>query len=368
MSVSVYTSHTELNLDWWDSQFGERSWYSTSGWLPHAEATSKSQPLYFCTDGRYTGESSLVGYVLGKDTPFVFSTPVHPVDTFHTHHYGVPSDWASELAPSLSLGGRNPAYGSVGYRNLGAAEARRALRALLCEAEDQAWSRDLNSVSLPAMPANDSVISSVCAELGYISIPAPPAWSLNLRGIVHLHDYLLRFPQRRRVKLARDMSKLDEGGVTYKTTELSAELVPELASMEYQLYTRHNNSDVSPEDLAAVIESYHDYVPSAEVSLAYVGDVLAGFVVSFRRENEVYIRQAGFDYGVIGNLPVYFGLAYYYQVDRLASKSVDLIHFSTGADTEKRRRGCIPISQRALIKAFDSDVRAKLCELASIAG
>lgn len=363
LTVAAHRTLAEVDRAAWDATLpAARSFYASSPWLAHAEATADAPPVYVTAYQEDMLAASLVAYPLPGDTPYVFSGPTHTVDALHRNVHGTPAPWLAELAPALSCGGRNPAYSTIGTATREHEGRTELVEALLEHAETVAHNEAHACVALPAVAADDEAVRAACESRDFIALPAQSAYGLPLNEVHSLDDYLAGFEQRRRVKIKREMRALEEAGVRYETHALDESVIPRIAPLEMALYAKHS-SPADSDAFGSVLSSIAKRVPSAQATLAYVGDQLGGFVLTFEHGGELYARQAGFNYEVQGRLPLYFGLVYYHLVTLAVADGLTAIHYSTGSDQVKRSRGCEEVRQISFVKPLAPDLRERLSDL-----
>lgn len=368
MTVSVVRRLADIDLPEWDARQPRGGFYASSPWLRHAERSGGAgpPPCYFQVRENDALLLTMPAYALGAESPFLFCRPDHVLGhlTAGREPPRCADSWTAALMPSLACGGRNPAATVLGLDRSLSTRRRRAPAADLVDAAERNARREgLRSVSYLYVDAADETLPVVLDASGYVALPSHTAYSLWL-GDITFDGYLGRFSKTRRRQLKRDERALEEAGVRYHVQPLTERLARDLAPLEAQLYSRHENP-VDEKDLGAIMESIARNLPDhAEVLTAGIGGELSGFVLFFHHDGELYARQAGFDYGRKGDLPLYFGIVYYEMIRLALARAAGRIHYSTGSGKAKESRGCVGARKTAYVKLFDPSAHETLRQLA----
>jgi predicted N-acyltransferase len=369
LNIGVDRRVQDVSAEQWDKLIGPRGFYAATPWLRHAEATATTPPFYFTARSVRQHVANLVAYPLEAGTPYVFCRADRIVDRVHQQAAGGPAAWAPGVMPSLTCGGRNPSHTKAGISpELSGSEQRQALGAIATAATEQACAEGLHSIAFLYVDDDDSALRSVLGEQGFTALPADTAYSLAVPADGSFGSYLARFNQRRRVKIKRELRALEEAHVTYRTQPLTAELAERIAPLEMALYAKHG----TPADEQAFMQVMHSIAANTSgttrVTTAHIDGQLCGFVLFFTHRAQMYARQAGFDYELQGNAPVYFGLVYYELLRIALAERVTDIHYSTGSGLVKISRGCVPREQIAYVKALTPLVNHELRALGELTG
>lgn len=350
--MTVTRSTSSLDLTRWDALQPPGGFYATSPWLEHAERTADMAPLYL-TAG--TWEAAMPAYPLSHADPYVFCRVDHVLREITDRE--PPS---GGLLPVLACGARNPGATFIATRP---EVGQGVIRDIIGEAEELAADQGLAAVSYLYVSRSDTLLSSELARAGYAGFPGKPAYELDVPPT--FDAYLSRFSRDRRSAIRREMKRLAGAGVCFRVEPLTRELAARLAPLEEQLYERYG----TPGDagtLGAILASIATNLSAqAEVVLAEVRDVTCGFTVVLSDGKELYARQTGYDYGVKGNLPLYFATVYYELIRLAQLRDIGVIHYGTGAGETKLSRGCREIETTAWVKSFDSSAQAGLARLAA---
>jgi predicted N-acyltransferase len=366
VAVRVLRDLSEIDGDAWDAVQAPGGFYASTPWLRHADATADLPPRYLAAtrNGRLLGGVPV--YPLGIGSPFVFCRTDNVIDAIHQERLGEPADWVAGLMPTLACGGRNPASTRIGVdAKLDGAERRAVVDAVVAAADREARDAGLRSVAFLYVDEDDTLLrDALRADGSYVELVSDQAYLLELSEGDVFGGYLAGVRRKRRHAIAREQRTLAVAGVSYQTQPLTDELVERIAALELALYARHGTA-ADPSAFAGVLHSIaRNTGDTALVVTAHVAGNLAGFVLVFAYAGELYARQTGFDYAVVGRLPVYFGLVYNELVRLAGELGMRRIYYSTGSGAVKRSRGCNEVAQFAYVRSDDPELRARLAALA----
>ena len=365
--IHTYESVADLDLARWDALFGRGSFFSSSGWLRHAERTAHPAPVYSIVeeDGDYLG--GLAGYPLDASSPFAFCRTDTVLADALARAGREPPAWLADLMPTLACGGRNPGHTRVGLATHPNGPSVQ-LSALVDAAEATARRRDLRSVSFLYVDEDDGALRECLTAAGYAELASEEAFTLDVPA-GGLPEYHARFDQRRSCAIKREIRALDEARVFYRDGALDPALIDRLVPLELALYDRHGTT-ADGRTLTDVLASIAMSMPDqARVVIAELAGQICGFVLTLSLADERFVRQAGFDYAAKGRLPVYFGLVYYEQIRRAAAAGIRRLYYGTGSPAAKRSRGCRAVGQFAYVKALDAGLHRSFSALvAGLAG
>lgn len=337
----------------WDAVHPRRGFYASTPWLRHAHATADPAPWYATVSDAGRLLAALPAYPLTVDSPYLFCR----TDTVLTETHQIA--WAGDLMPTLACGGRNPSHTGVGLAR--GVEPGPVLAAVVGEVEERARAAGLRSTAFLYVDDDDTALRTALERSGYASTPSDTAFLLDVPE--SFDAYLARLRHGRRAAILREQRALAKAGVTYQVEPLTDELADRIAPLELALYARHG-TEPDAAAFRAVLRSIAAYCGDvASVVTAHLDGRLAGFVLVFRWGDDVYARQTGFDYPLIGRLPVYFGLVYYELIRLAVPWGARRIYYSTGSGDVKRSRGCRGVPQWAYVKAFDPATHANLAAL-----
>lgn len=346
--------------DRWNATLGPHLHYAGSGWLNVAHETADIPPFYLWAESADAGTAAtLPCYPLAKESPFPFCR-AHFLATRFAPGRDTPEGTRvfGELMPSLFLGGRNPAHTGFGTAGIESAALREeAVNALLAQAEREAGERELNSVGMLYVDQDDALARTVLAERGYVSFPHYEAAVLDVPP-GDLAAYIGTLPRAKRMRY--EVSQLERAGIRYEEHPLTPEARAEMERLES--YHNVKYGGVFDEDaLRSLRDAIERHLGSqTRILLAKLGDRTVGSLLFFTRGEELYIRTVGFDYEAIGKLPVYFGMLFYHLVGRAQATGIRQIHYSTGSEDAKRRRGCRLVRQYAYLRALDPKLHERL--------
>ena len=346
--------------DRWNATLGPHLHYAGSGWLNVAHETADIPPFYLWADCADTGAvATLPCYPLTESSPFPFCRASFLATRFAPGRDTPQGMRIFEyLMPSLFLGGRNPAHTGFGTAGIDSAALREsAAHALLAQAEREAADQGLHSVGMLYIDQDDELARTVLSKRGYVSFPHYEASVLDVPP-GDLDAYIHTLPRTDRVR--SEVIKLEKAGIRYEEHSLT----PEVRAQVDRLESNHNRKygDVFDEEaLGSLRDAIERHLsPQTRVLLAKLGDQTVGSLLFFTRDNELYPRTVGFDYEAIGKLPVYFGMLFYHLVSRAQATGIQQIHYSTGSEDAKRRRGCRLVRQFAYLRALDPKFHEEL--------
>ncbi|MFJ3305636.1 GNAT family N-acetyltransferase [Streptomyces sp. NPDC086549] len=349
----------------WDALLGPRGFYSASPWLRHAQATAVTAPYYFTASQGPELIAALPAYPLAADTPYVFCSPGRVVGAIHQQVTGQSSPWTGELMPALACGGRNPSHTRAGVNGtVPDGLQHEALHAVVAAAEREASSTGLETVSFLYVDEDDTHLRSVLEERQYVSLPGQTAYSLKVPEDGTFTGYLAGLRSRRRTRIRKELQVLAAAGVSYRTQPITEKLIEEVAPLEMELYAKHGTQADAQAFLTVLRSVAANTGDAARITTAHLDGKVIGFVLTFTHGGQIYARQAGFDYEAQGRLPVYFGLVYYELLRVALAEGISHIHYSTGSDTVKLSRGCVPTRQYAYVKSRRPEQTALLSRLA----
>lgn len=352
-AASIGHDLTAIDPAAWDAVQSPRGFYASTPWLRHAHATANPAPWYATVAGSAGLLAALPAYPLTARSPYLFCRTDKVLEEIHR------VAWTGDLMPTLACGGRNPAHTGVGVAP--GVEPGPVLATVVAEVEARSRAAGLRSMAFLYVDEDDTALREVLDHSGYASTRSDTAYVLDVPE--SFAAYLMGHRHGRRNTIRREQRTLAAAGVTYRTEPLTDELADLVAPLELALYARHGTRP----DAAAfrtVLRSIARHCAGiAYVVTAHLDGRLAGFVLVFRWRGEVYARQVGFDYPLVGRLPVYFGLVYYELIRLAAGWGARRIHYSTGSGEAKQLRGCRGVGQWAYVKAFDPATHARLVAL-----
>lgn len=241
------------------------------------------------------------------------------------------------LMPSLLCGGRHVSISRALTRDEG--DTRHAVISdLVARAESVASELGARSVAFLYVDEHDTQLRRALDERGYLSCAS------GSHTILFLPDggfeaYKAMLPRKRRQSIAQERRKLAAAGFEVRTEPLTDDLIESLAALESQLFAKHGGS-WSPEQSASVLSAIKRELGSD--ALVFVGRLdgeLCGFTLVLRHRDHWFPHRTGFDYSRIGNLPVYFELAYNSLIEAAAAAGARAVHHGMGVLRTKELRG-----------------------------
>jgi hypothetical protein len=245
------------------------------------------------------------------------------------------------LMPSLVCGGRHVSRVRVLSRDAGEAgyAGEAVVGGLVRHAEGVARELGARSVAFLYVGEHDTRVRHVLAGLGYLGCESG-SYSDLLLPDGGLDGYRAMLPRKRRPVIAAERRKLAAAGVKIGIEPLSDGHIGLLADLESQLFTRHGGS-WSPRQSAEVFEAVQaEFGRDAMVALAWMDGTPCGFALILQHGQDWSIHRVGLDYERIGDLPVYFEVAFNSVIEHAPSFGVRTVHYGLGATRAKQLRGC----------------------------
>ncbi|MBO4205250.1 GNAT family N-acetyltransferase [Micromonospora echinofusca] len=340
MTVTQTSRVADLDPARWDATVEPGGFYGAVPWLTVAEATADLAPVHLVAEA--TG-------VPGPATATLACYPVATTSPFPLCRADVVTGSPDEPMPSLFCGGRHPAHTRINAAGTDPATRARLTDALLARAERLAVDRGMRSVGMLYVDADDAVTRQVLTGRGY-RIRCHATAALLAVPDTGLAGYLDGLRSKTRIMVKREISRLADAGLGVTVHPVTAEVQDDLARFETALTDRYGGA-FDPQATRRLRETIATHLPgTARVAFADLSGRRCGSLLFFHWRDELYARTAGFDYPVKGDLPVYFGLLFYWLIDHAHSLGVRTIYYSTGADRAKRSRGCRLVGQDAFVK------------------
>ncbi len=254
------------------------------------------------------------------------------------------------LMPSLVCGGRHVSRVRVLSRDGDDAGAA-VVGDLVRHAEGVARELGARSVAFLYICEHDTRVRDVLAGLGYLSCESG-SYSDLLLPDGGLDGYRAMLPRKRRPVIAAERRKLAAAGVKIGIEPLSDDRIGLLAELESQLFTRHGGS-WSPRQSAEVFEAVlAGFGKDAMVAIAWMDGTPCGFALILQHGQDWSIHRVGFEYDRIGDLPVYFEVAFNSVIEHAPSFGVRAVHYGLGATRAKQLRGCTVTRTFLYVKAL----------------
>jgi hypothetical protein len=355
MRVARYDRLSDVAPAQWDSMWGQRRFYASSGWLRVAADTADLPPFYLVADDDQA-TYALPCYPIGASSPFPFCRVDRVLRRLPvTAGSDMREDLGASLLPSLLLGGRNP-----GHAGFGVAQARTvtdaaaAVDALLDCAERAAAERGLSSVAMLYVDDEDPIAREALAARGYLGFAHTSA-SLLTTPPGGVDGYLDTLSARDAGTVRREIRKLDAAGVRYDIAAPDDSVLAEVDALERNLNRKYAGT-YDDDAVARLRRSMVRHLDGLFVARASMNGRTVGSLLAIRWRDELYARTVGFDYDATDGVPVYFGLLFYFLVDHAQRHGIRSLFYATGTEDAKRRRGCRLLRQYAYIKPLDAAV------------
>lgn len=370
--LHVLETVAELRRVGWDEMLGRGDWYLSTAWLGVLERRVPARASYLFVGGG-SARTPLAGtplYLFGDDSPPEFYR-VDDVVRRAARDGGAESstrgdalaDVATELLPAATFGGRHMGRNRLlVHPRLAPAPRRAALETLLAGAERIAHERRASSLVALYVAEDDTELRAVLGEAGYRAFPSAQAAVLDVRWN-SFDEYLGSLSRKRREAVRRERRRLEQAGVTFEVVDLDPRLRAEMAPLELNLMRRYGLDA----DVDVLLDDYRTLEQllgaTARVFVARRGGRLAGFLIGLRADDELYLRQLGFDYELQDDLPLYFGLVFYAVVEYALAEGVSRIDYAVESAEAKRSRGCRLEPQLAYLKGVEAEADARVASL-----
>ncbi len=243
----------------------------------------------------------------------------------------------SALMPSLLCGGRHIGVNRVLTRDDDDG-ADGVISDLVTRAEELAGEVGARSIAFLYVHENDLLLRRVLGERGYLACVSASLASLTLpEG--GFGAYRAMLPKKRRQSIAHERRQLAEAGFEASLEPLTDDLIKTLAVMESQLFAKHGGAWTPEQSESALHAVRAELGSDAFVFAGRLDGELCGFNLIFRFRDHWFDHRAGFDYERVGELPVYFELAYNSPIEAASESGARALHHGIGAQRTKELRG-----------------------------
>ncbi|MEU6406983.1 peptidogalycan biosysnthesis protein [Streptomyces sp. NPDC046985] len=338
MKVLRLDSAAEAARAGWDDLVEEGDLYYSAAWLAYLEQLYPgTQHLLIAVDSDGGIIAGLTCHTLPGDV-----RPLNDPLTVLTDGCGIASDAErkirARLGPALLLGGRNAGTGRILVADHRGATS--AGLALLAAAEDLARELGCRSVGINYALDTDNATRMLCAAAGYAEYRSGAYSRQDLRGHADVPQYLASLKGSHRKQVRVDRAGLDGSGWTFGLARLEPVHIGEILDLNMSNLEKYGAKS-SRDSLRRLHGLALDVLPDRHVvSLARnPHGQLGGFAIFTLAGRNMYGRQGGFDYHLIGNLPVYFETVFYSPMDYAIRHRLDAIHQAVTGESTKSLRG-----------------------------
>lgn len=386
MVVRTVDGAAELERAGWDGLLGAGDLYLSSRWLGLIERVGGVRPSYLLATGDLGGggpstgspggDRALAGLAVHDLGPEAPPWPFYRLDLLLPHLLRkaagpggeVRADLAEVAARTLPMalcGGRQPAHQRLLVRpGLDPRVADEAAGAVFDAAMDLAAGRDLRTVSFLYVDAGDRRLRGLLERGGFETFPSATAAVMPIPWD-DFSGYLASFGGHRRRRIESERRRLAAAGITFHDRAVEDPLIPELAALEVEHEAKYGVLD-TVEQASRGYRLVNDVLGGSLRALtAEAGGRVRAFVVVVRWRDELYLRQAGFDYGFQGRLPLYFGLVFYHVVQYAIAHGFRTVYYSIESERAKASRGCRMVPQIGYVRALDPALAPGLAALAA---
>ncbi|HEY7145394.1 MAG TPA: GNAT family N-acetyltransferase [Streptosporangiaceae bacterium] len=242
------------------------------------------------------------------------------------------------LMPGLVCGGRQFNRTRVLTREEGG-DKPAVSAALVARAESVAADLGARSIAFLYVGEHDTELQRLLAERGYVSCVSAYYGVLRLPG-GGFDAYKAMLAKRQRQSIAAERRKLKAAGVEVCAEPLTDDLIGSYAGLEEQLFAKHGGRWTAQQSATTLRAIMEEFGSDAVVFAARLDGALCGFTLALQHQDHWYVHRSGFEYALIGDLPVYFELGYNSVIEAAAASGVRLVHYGAGALRAKRLRGC----------------------------
>ena len=365
MNVRTLDSAEALRAAGWDSLLGAGDLYLSADWLETVEKWFPVPPSYLlATSPDGAPVAGVAAYVQGETAP---PSSFYRIDEVLLRLLGPGSapgdDELGELLPTVLCGGRQSCHSRLLVdRSLPDDERRRVTRRMLAELDRAADRSGAASLAFLYVDEDDETLRSSLRDTGYTEFASGICSILDIRSST-FEEYLASFKASRRRVIREDLAKLESAGVEFTVEPLTEALVPELAPLEAAVHRKYGD----PRELSAsqrmLTSLARDFGDRTAISIARMRGRICGFAGLIRWRDEIYLRHVGFDYGLQGSIPVYFGALFYEPVRFAQRTGAARIDYSIETADAKRRRGCRQIVEYGYVRCLDENVHARVAQL-----
>jgi uncharacterized protein len=365
VNIRALHSADALRAAAWDSLLGPGDLYLSTDWLQTVEKWFPVPPSYLlAADDAGAPVAGVAAYVQGETAPpssfyrtdqvllRLLGTRTAPVD-----------DELRELLPTVLCGGRQSCHSRLLVdHSLPDDDRRRVTRRMLDELDGAADRIGASSLAFLYVDEDDVTLRSSLRDAGYAEFASGICSILEIRSST-FEEYLAGFKAGRRRVIREDLAKLESAGVELAVEPLTESLVPELAPLEAAVHRKYGD----PRELSAsrrmLTSLARDFGDRTTMSIARMGGRICGFAGLIRWRDEIHLRHVGFDYGLQGSVPVYFGAVFYEPVRFAQRSGAARIDYSIESADAKRRRGCRQILEYGYVRCLDESVHARVAQL-----
>ena len=342
-----------------------RDLYQSTPWLRSLQASHREPTTYIMAGDPGAGvEGGLACHLLDDATHDTFCRIDRALlNLTRELHVDLRSD-LTHLLPNLLCGGWALMNSrALTRKGLGPAKYEQILSASIAEAIALAHESSASTMWFPFVDARDRVLRSSLIEAGFIELPAPARYLLDVRWD-SFDDYVRAQDRRGRSSIRSDRRKLTAGNVLFRFSTLTPDVVPRLVDFALATAIKYE-SRITREAIERRLRTSasNPQLPALLLSAERDGRLIA-FGVDYRWKDHLYAGMVGFDYDAQGRLPLYFGQIYA-EVEYAIAHGIDVIDYSLGSGATKQSRGCREIVQRAYVKPLHEESQETLRLLAA---
>ncbi|HEX9030564.1 MAG TPA: GNAT family N-acetyltransferase [Streptosporangiaceae bacterium] len=371
ISVDPVARLDDLDQVGWDTLTAHGDFYVSSTGLRIYEELYPREAGYLraVEDGRMV--AALAWYRLDADSrPSPFTRP----DRLLARMVEASGNQAVEedlypLLPAMLCGGRAAGPSRLLRAPGPPGDQARWLAATIAAGSALAAERGAASLCMPYVDVADSELCAALRGDGWTQIATDSYYLLDVTW-PDFDGYLAGLPAKRRTSVRRELTRLGEEGIGLGSERADGTLIGEMADLAVNLKRRHG----SPRTAADIAESISAFVRQAGdsylVTTARHEGRLVGYCFFLRWRDELYGRDAGFDYAVQEerNVSLYFPTVFYEAARISPELGVTTVHYGVGSDGAKLSRRSRGIAQAGFFKPLTDAASGVLSRYAPLCG
>lgn len=256
----------------------------------------------------------------------------------------------------------------LGYRSevattFSTPDLRRSLAASAIRSALAGGVRTVVAPWIPDWPENMELIDGVARAGGHVGFWGCEDFLPLESGTYEGHLASLNKKQRYRVR--QDQERLAAAGVTIDRLDGAAirPLVARIAELTCASHEK-NGAGEEPSHITTILGALLDAGADVRCYAAHLRDAVVGICVTIRKGERLFIKWAGFDYGVLGERSgVYFPLVLDAPVRDAYAEGLRWVECGAGAHQAKALRGARPRRYHIALLAADASLRPMVARL-----
>jgi hypothetical protein len=362
LSAQLLSDPAELPTVW-DDSLGRLDHHLSREWLTYTHRTSSRYGATLLASG--ANERPIAGLTVHQLD--ASSGPAVRVDSalspearrlLRDRQPELAADLDAQLYPTIACGGR-----SVGRSRgvpLDPTSGPGTWTFLLEQAEELARGREVRSLSLLYVDAEDTRLRDALDDTGFLNIGETPALVFDC-PFDGFSGYLESLAPKKRRNVRRDRRLITDAGWAVERRQLDEAMSREMGRLNALIERKYGN-DMSYEDSHAYFERLRTGLPGRlEVLVARTpGGAIGGALTLFGWRDALFPREIGIDRETAGNVPIYFELGFYAPMEMAIERGAVQIDWGTGLADVKRSRGAEAVRRLAYVKLLDKQSHRRL--------